>query len=96
MYTYARGCPKIAKKQFSRVPSRGLQWDNKRYNIKSSINFVNKKQRIVHRQEVPNINRPFITRLLYGVTWWIFMKILLLIAKIHPSHRCDMKTRIKQ
>ena len=37
MYTYARGCKNIGKKQFSGVPSRGLQWDNKTYKIKSSI-----------------------------------------------------------
>ena len=95
MYTYARGCKNIGKKQFSGVPSRGLQWDNKTYKIKSSI-CKQKTKDCASSGSFQHINRPFITRLLYGVTWWIFMKILLLIAKIHPPHRCDMKTLIKQ
>ena len=39
MYTYARGCTNIGKKQFSGVSPCGLQWDNnwKTYKIKSSI-----------------------------------------------------------
>ena len=37
MRTYAREYGEISKKQFSRVTSRGLQWENKIYKLKRSI-----------------------------------------------------------